>query len=153
MTKGTDTRQRILGNAFRLAARDGLGGVSLGALAGDIGLSKSGLFAHFRSKEELQLEMLRTASEQFVESVVRPAFRKPRGIPRLRAVFENWLAWATSQQGGCIFVTASVELDDQPGRVREYVARQQQAWADAVARAAQIAKDEGHFRKDLDPQQ
>src|SRR5262252_6311345 len=153
MTKGADTRQRILDNAFRRAARDGLGGVSLGGLAGDIGLSKSGLFAHFRSKEELQLAMLRTASAQFVETVLIPAFKKQRGIPRLRAVFESWLLWATSQQGGCIFVTASVEMDDQSGRVRDYVAEQQQAWFDALARAAEIARDEGHFRKDLDPQQ
>src|SRR5436853_7635330 len=117
MTKGADTRQRILDNAFRLAARDGLGGVSLGSLAGDIGLSKSGLFAHFRSKEELQLEMLRTASMQFIENVMVPALRKPRGVPRLRAMFDNWLEWATAQQGGCIFVAASVELDDRPGPV------------------------------------
>ncbi|MCA1828342.1 MAG: TetR/AcrR family transcriptional regulator [Myxococcales bacterium] len=153
MTKGADTRQRILDNAFRLAARDGLGGVSLGTLADDIGLSKSGLFAHFRSKEELQLEMLRTASMQFVENVMVPALRKPRGVPRLRAMFDNWLAWASTQQGGCIFVTASVELDDRPGRVRDYVAQQQQALMDAIARAAEISKTEGHFRKDLDVEQ
>jgi len=153
MTKGGETRQRILDNAFRLAARDGLKGVSLGALADDIGLSKSGLFAHFRSKEELQLEMLRTASAQFVENVMAPAIRKPRGVPRLRAMFDNWLAWATAQEGGCLFVAASIELDDQPGRVRDFVAQQQQALMDAVALAAEIAKQEGHFRKDLDPQQ
>ena len=150
MTKGADTRQRILDYAFRLAARDGLGGVSLGSLADDIGLSKSGLFAHFRSKEELQLEMLRTAAAQFIENVMAPAFRKPRGLPRLRALFENWLDW---QRNGCIFVTASVELDDQPGRARDYVAEQQQALMDSLTRSAEIAVDEGHFRKDLDAQQ
>jgi AcrR family transcriptional regulator len=153
MTKGADTRQRILQNAFRLAARDGLGGVSLGALASDIGLSKSGLFAHFSSKEELQLEMLRTASAQFIEVVLAPAFKKPRGLPRLRAMFDNWLAWATSQEGGCIFVTASVELDDRPGRVRDFVYEQQRSLMDAMARSAEIAKEAGHFRRDLDPQQ
>src|SRR5437870_5094211 len=129
MSKGEVTRQRILDNAFRLAARDGLGGVSLGALADDIGLSKSGLFAHFRSKEDLQLEMLHTAAALFVENVMAPAFRKPRGVPRLRAMFDNWIQWS-SQQGGCIFVTASVELDDRPGRARDYVVEQQQALMD-----------------------
>jgi AcrR family transcriptional regulator len=153
MTKGAETRERILQNAFRLAARDGLGGVSLAALAGDIGLSKSGLFAHFSSKEELQLEMLRAAAASFIETVMEPAFRKARGVPRLRAMFDNWLAWATAQEGGCIFVTASVELDDHPGRVRDYVYEQQRSLMDALAKAAEIAKDAGHFRKDLDPQQ
>lgn len=152
MAKGDVTRQRILENAFRLAARDGLEGVSLGSLADNIGLSKSGLFAHFKSKEELQLEMLRTASAQFVETVLVPAFKKARGIPRVRAIFDNWLEWL-SQRNGCLFVAASVELDDKPGRVRDYVAEQQRSLAAALARAAEIAKEEGHFRKDLDAQQ
>ena len=88
MAKGPQTRDRILDTAFRLAARDGLEGLSLSALAAEIGLSKSGLFAHFTSKEELQLEMLRVASERFVEEVMAPAFKQPRGLPRLRAFFE-----------------------------------------------------------------
>jgi AcrR family transcriptional regulator len=153
MTKGADTRQRILDNAFRLAARDGLGGVSLGGLASDIGLSKSGLFAHFASKEELQLEMLSTASAQFVEMVLAPSFRKPRGVPRLRAMFDYWLAWATAQEGGCIFVTASVELDDHPGRVRDYVYAQQRSLLDALAKSAELAKEAGHFHRKVDPEQ
>ena len=149
MTKGADTRQRILDSAFRLAARDGLEGVSIGSLATHIGISKSGLFAHFESKEELQLEMLRMASAQFTERVLLPAFQKSRGIPRIRAVFENWIDWL-AQQNGCIFIVASVEMDDRPGRVRDYVAEQQRMLRDALVRAAEIAKDEGQFRRDLD---
>src|SRR6267143_1379677 len=96
MAKGPQTRDRILDTAFRLAARDGLEGLSLSALAAEIGLSKSGLFAHFTSKEELQLEMLRVASERFMEEVMAPAFKQPRGLPRLRALFEGWRRWATA---------------------------------------------------------
>ena len=120
MAKGPQTRDRILDTAFRLAARDGLEGLTLSTLAEQIGLSKSGLFAHFTSKEELQLEMLRVASERFVEEVMTPAFKQPRGLPRLRAFFEAWRRWATnpSLPGGCIFVAAAAELDDRDGPVR-----------------------------------
>ena len=96
MAKGLQTRDRILDTAFKLAARDGLDGLSLSALAGELGLSKSGLFAHFTSKEELQLEMLRVASQRFVEQVMEPAFRRPRGLPRLKALFDQWSDWMTS---------------------------------------------------------
>jgi AcrR family transcriptional regulator len=155
MTKGSDTRARILDTGFRLAARDGLAGVSLGDLAGTLGLSKSGLFAHFASKEELQLELLRTASDRFIAAVMLPAFQKPRGVPRIRSLFENWLRWATdpSLPGGCIFVAASAELDDREGPVRDYVAGQQRLLIGSLARAARIAVEEGHFRRDLDAEQ
>src|SRR5882762_10769711 len=150
MTKGPQTRERILDTAFRLAARDGLEGLSLSALAGEIGL-----FAHFTSKEELQLEMLRVASERFVEEVMAPAFKQPRGLPRLRAFFEAWRRWATdpSLPGGCIFVAASAELDDRDGPVRAFVVSQQQELLQAIARTARICVEEGHFRRDLDVEQ
>jgi len=155
MTKGADTRERILDTAFRLAARDGLEGLSLAGLAGELGMSKSGLFAHFGSKEELQLEMLRTASDRFVAKVLMPSFREARGLPRLKALFESWRRWATdpSLPGGCIFVAASAELDDRDGPVRAYVVAQQRALLEAIARAARIAIEEGHFRRDLDVEQ
>src|SRR5581483_3099532 len=126
MTKGGDTRERILDSAFRLAARDGLEGLSLAGLAGELGMSKSGLFAHFGSKEELQLEMLRTASDRFVEKVLRPAFRQPRGLPRVKAIFDNWRRWASdpSLPGGCISVAAAAEVDDREGPVRDFVVTQ-----------------------------
>jgi AcrR family transcriptional regulator len=155
MPKGQQTRDRILDTAFRLAARDGIEGLSLGGLAGELGMSKSGLFAHFGSKEELQLEMLRTAADRFVAKVLLPSFRESRGLPRIKALAENWRRWATdpSLPGGCIFVAASAELDDRDGPVRAYVVEQQRALLDAIARAARIAIEEGHFRRELDVQQ
>jgi len=156
MAKGLQTRDRILDTAFRLAARDGLEGLSLAGLAGELGMSKSGLFAHFGSKEELQLEMLRTASDLFVAKVLAPSFRQPRGLPRVKALFENWRRWATDPglPGGCIFVAAAAELDDRDrGPVRDYVVSQQQALLQAVARAARLAVEVGHFRRDLDAEQ
>jgi len=155
VAKGSETRDRILDTAFRLAAREGLDGLSLAALAGKLGLSKSGLFAHFTSKEELQLEMLRVASEKFVEQVMAPAFKQPRGLPRLRALFGNWLRWATDPKlpGGCVFVAAAAELDDREGPVRDYVASQQQGLLQSIARTARICVEEGQFRRDLDVDQ
>ena len=155
MAKGQETKGRILDTAFRLAARDGLEGLSLSGLATELQMSKSGLFAHFGSKEELQIAMLRTASEQFVAHVLLPSFQKPRGLPRVKALFDNWRRWAAdpSLPGGCIFVAAAAELDDREGPVRDYVVRQAHDLLQTIARAAQIAVEEGHFRKDLDVDQ
>lgn len=155
MSKGPDTRARILDTAFRLAARDGLDGLSLASLAMEVGMSKSGLFAHFSSKEELQLEMLRTASGYFVDRVMTPAFRQSRGVPRLRALFENWVRWAADPAlpGGCIFVAAAAELDDEDGPVRAYVEAQQRAALQAIARCARLCIETGDFRRDLDADQ
>lgn len=155
MAKGLETRGRILDTAFRLAAREGLDGLSIASLAGELGMSKSGLFAHFRSKEELQLEMLRTASGHFIDQVMIPSFKQPRGLPRVKALFENWMRWATSPSlpGGCIFVAAASELDDQDGPVRAYVVDQQEELIQAIARAARLSIEAGHFRRDLDVDQ
>ncbi|HTO97593.1 MAG TPA: helix-turn-helix domain-containing protein [Myxococcales bacterium] len=155
MAKGMETRERILDTAFRLAARFGLEGLSLSGLAGELGMSKSGLFAHFGSKEELQLEMLRTASEQFVAHVLIPSFKHPRGLPRVKALFENWRRWATDPAlpGGCIFVAASAELDDREGPVRAFVVSQQRELLGSIARTARMAVEAGHFRRDLNVEQ
>jgi AcrR family transcriptional regulator len=155
MGKGADTRERILDFAFRAAGRDGLEGLTLGSLAADLGLSKSGLFAHFRSKEDLQVEVLRAAAARFEDLVMRPAFRAPRGVPRIKKLVDNWLRWISnpSMPGGCIFVAAAVELDDREGRPREFLVAAQLGLRDAIVRAAQMAIDEGHFRKNLDCQQ
>ena len=119
--KGERTRDAILRHALALATRIGLEGVTIGRLAEDLRISKSGLFAHFGSKESLQIEMLRLAGARMVDEVVRPALAISRGEPRLRALFERWLQWESSPSlpGGCPFVTASFELDDRPGPVRE----------------------------------
>jgi AcrR family transcriptional regulator len=152
MRKGESTRQTILQRALVLARTLGLEGVTLGRLAKGLGLSKSGLFAHFRSKEELQIQVIQTAAAEFKHFVITPALRKPRGEPYIHALFERYLKWA-ERPGGCIFISAAAELDDQPGPVRDVLAHVSKEWIRAVAKAAQDAVEEGHFRKDLDTQQ
>ena len=153
MSKGLATRTTILDRAIDLSSVVGLEGVSIGRLADELDLSKSGLFAHFKSKEALQLAVLHAAGEKFTELVVRPALREPRGEPRIRALFERWLAWANGAgpKGGCIFVTASVEFDDQPGPIRDLLAKLQQDWVDFIAGTALRAVEAGYFRANLDP--
>lgn len=148
MRKGTETHERILDSAMKLASRDGLNGLSIGALASKLGLSKSGLFAHFGSKEELQVQVLHAAAARFEAEVVRPAFAAPRGEPRLRALFRNWMDWAVGPAfpGGCIFIAASVELDDTPGPARDFLAQNTKLWLDVLARAFRIADEEKHLR-------
>ena len=152
MSKGEESRERILDAAYRMAGRDGFAGLSLRALAAELGVSKSGLFAHFGCKQDLQLEILGTTAKRFTETVLLPAFRMPRGLPRVRQVFENWLHWAVdpAMPGGCPFVAASIELDDRDGPVRALLVDLQQGFLDALARSARIAVEEGHFRRDLD---
>jgi AcrR family transcriptional regulator len=152
VSKGEDTRQAILGSAFELARVVGVAGLSIGRLAEATGLSKSGLFAHFGSKEALGVAVVEEASRQFVEAVMVPALRHPRGEPRVRALFEHWLAWG-QRPGGCFFVGATAELDDKPGPAREALVVAMKDWTDALATAARISVTEGHFRADLDPEQ
>ena len=153
MAKGNTTRARIVETALRAASVDGLEGISLGKVAGDIGMSKSGLFSHFDSKEALQVDVIEAAAEKFSAVVVVPALLAPRGEPRLRALFEHWLKWEQNESlpGGCVFMHAAAELDDRPGPVRDALVRQQQLWLDTLAKAVRLTIDAGHFRPDVDP--
>ena len=155
MSKGEETRERIVDKAWQLATRDGLGGLSLGKLAGELGLSKSGLFAHFGSKEGLEVEVLKAAAERFTEQVVRPALTAPRGVARLRKLFKNWLTWAShpGQPGGCIFLAAAAELDDSEGPQRDYLVAAQTSLLATLSRAARISVAEGELRQNLDTDQ
>ena len=152
MGKGEQTREAILLHALRLATRVGFEGLTIGRLADDLELSKSGLFAHFGSKENLQVKVLELASRRFVDEVVRPALGAPRGLRRVRALFERWLAWETSPSlpGGCPFNAAATELDDRPGPARDFVVQSQRDWLDTVANTARTAVQEGEFDPDLD---
>jgi AcrR family transcriptional regulator len=155
-TKGAETRQRIVQRGLELASRLGIEGLSLGELASSLELSKSGLFAHFRSKETLQIAVLELAAERFRQSVVLPALRRPRGEPRIVELFERWIAWgddACSLDGGCIFIAASAELDDRPGPARDRLVQIQRDLQAAIAQAVRIAIDEHHFRPEVDPEQ
>ena len=153
MTKGQDTRERILGQALDLASTVGIEGLSIGELAKATEMSKSGLFAHFNSKEDLQIEVLRTGAVHFIETVVSPALREPRGEPRVRALFERWLVWETLRTGGCPFMAAAFELDDRPGRLRDALETTQRQWIDTLTTAILIAMDEGHFHSEIDADQ
>jgi AcrR family transcriptional regulator len=154
-SKGADTRHAVLERAVALASRVGLGGLTIGTLAEDLQLSKSGLFGHFRSKEALQIQVLDHAASRFVEAVVRPALAQPRGEPRLRSLFHRWLDWARSSPmpGGCLFVAAATELDDQTGPVRDRLEQLQRDWLGVIATSYRKGIEEGHFSKDADPDQ
>jgi AcrR family transcriptional regulator len=153
MRKGEATRERILDSALELASTEGLTGLSIGRLAERNGMSKSGLFAHFGSKEGLQLDVLELATARFRETVVTPALRAGRGEPRVRALFNRWLDWVDHQSlpGGCLLTTAAIELDDQPGAARDALVDVQHQWAETLARSARIAIEERHFRSEVDP--
>ena len=153
MRKGEATRHAILDRATSLASEVGLTGLTIGYLADELELSKSGLFAHFQSKEALQIQVLEHAAASFTELVVRPALAQPRGIPRLRALFERWLAWSAELPGGCVFVGATSELDDRPGSVRDRLVELQRQWIDVIATSVRKAVEEGHVASDADPAQ
>lgn len=155
MRKGDETRQEILDRAVRMASRMGLNGLTIGSLADELDLSKSGLFAHFQSKEALQVQTLQFAAELFVDRVIRVALKAPRGEPRIRAVFDRWLEWAeaATTNAGCLFVSAATELDDRDGPVREELVRQQRDWLELIASLVTAAVNEGHFRSGQDTEQ
>jgi AcrR family transcriptional regulator len=153
--KGELTRQAILERAVALTSQVGLRGLTIGGLAKALSLSKSGLFAHFQSKEALQVQVLQYAAERFVDEVVRPALKAPRGEARVRALFERWLGWenASSLPGGCPFLAATTELDDVPGPPRDQLLRSQKDWLELVANCFRVAIGEGHFSPLADPDQ
>lgn len=153
--KGDRTRQSILDRAVDLASLEGLEGLTIGRLADDLGMSKSGLFAHFGSKEELQLATLEAAGERFLDEVLRPALKQPRGYPRLVAICDAWIDYIGRDvfPGGCFFAAASFEFDGRPGLVRDAIAANMHDWIGALEKAITIAKEEGHLREDVDPAQ
>ena len=150
MTKGEDTKQMILDIGLDMASRLGLEAVTIGELAKAASMSKSGLFAHFQSKENLQTEILRYAGDVFSEGVVVPSLKADAGIPRIKALVDNWVSWTAKITGGCIFVQASNDFKDRPGKVRDFLLLQQEAWIDSLRRIARSAIDAGHFRQDID---
>ena len=151
MRKGDLTRTAILDEALQTASLVGFTGLSIGKLAEQTEMSKSGLFAHFKSMDQLQLQVMQRARERFVDSVVRPALAGPRGVGRIRALFASWLEWSnTALVGGCIFVAASVELDDRPGQLRDSLVQAERDWLELLANVAGTAVTEGEFATDLD---
>jgi AcrR family transcriptional regulator len=153
--KGERTRQSILDRAVDLASLEGLEGLTIGRLADELGMSKSGLFAHFGSKEELQLATIQAAGERFVDEVFRPALQAERGYPRLMAICRSWLSYVKRNvfPGGCFFAAASFEFDGRPGVVREAIARNMHEWIGAIEKAIRMAQDEEQLDPNVDPKQ
>jgi len=155
MSKGERTRAAILDEALAMTSTDGLTGLTIGTLAERLGMSKSGLFAHFGSKEMLQAAVLGRAAELYADTVVRPAMALPRGLPRVLGLFDNWIAWTMAPvlPGGCPIQAASIEFDDRPGPLRDMIIRHQEDLRHLVGGAVKRAVDEGHLRADLDVEQ
>ena len=155
MGKGEQTRTAILDEALKIASRLGLEGLTIGSLADATGMSKSGLFAHFGSREDLQLAVLEHFAQLYGERVFVPVLRIERGLPRLRALFERWLDWtiASGLPGGCIMISAANEYDDRPGPIRDAVIANQHRGNAITQKAVRLAVEEGHLRADTDPEQ
>jgi len=148
--KRAATRDTILDHAYALARRDGLEGLSIGGLASDVGMSKSGVFAHFGSREDLQLAVLDTGRQRFVTQVLLPALKQPRGLPRLRAIVANWFEWGREHQSGCVLLSAASEYDGRDGALHDGVVQQQAGWRDELQKAIAQAVELGHLRADTD---
>ena len=154
LQKGQQTRAAILDAALALASHMGLEGLSIGALAEVMQMSKSGVFAHFGSREELQISVIREYHRRFEEEVFFPSMEETRGLPRLRALFERWVRRVSVElDSGCIYISGAVEFDDRPGPVRDALAGMVQAWQAALERAIDLAIEQGHLRADTDPLQ
>ena len=154
LQKGQQTKAAIIEAALVLASQFGLEGLSIGALAELTHMSKSGVFAHFGSREELQISVIGEYFARFEQEVFHPALREPRGLPRLGAMVSNWMRLvAQGSQAGCIFISGAVEFDDRPGPVRDALASSVQTWLQALYRAIEQAKECGQLLKDSDPHQ
>jgi AcrR family transcriptional regulator len=154
-TKGEQTRTAILDAALNIARRLGLEGLTIGTLAEATAMSKSGLFAHFGSREDLQLAVLEHGARQYGDMVLMPALKIDRGLPRLRALFERWLDWTlqTATPGGCIMISTAHEYDDRPGPIRDAAVEMQRRGIGVSERAVRLAVDEGHLKGDTNPEQ
>ena len=152
--KGQQTKAAIVDAALTLASQVGLEGLSIGAVAELMQMSKSGVFAHFGSREELQISVIKEYHQRFEQQVFATALQVPRGLPRLRALFDNWTHQTSAEiDSGCIYISGAVEFDDRPGPVRDALASSVQVWLDAVRRAIEQAVEQGHLRQNTDAAQ
>jgi AcrR family transcriptional regulator len=151
--KGQQTKAAIVDAALGLATQIGLEGLSIGALAEVTGMSKSGVFAHFGSREELQISVIHEYHTRFEEEVFYPAMQEPRGLPRLRALFRNWMNRTSVEiDSGCLYISGAVEFDDRTGPVRDALVNSVKSWLGALQRAIVQAREEGHLRANSDEQ-
>ena len=154
LMKGRQTKDPIVNAALGLASQIGLEGLSIGALAEVTGMSKSGVFAHFGSREELQISVIREYHDQFESEVFYPALSCARGLPRLQSLFDNWMQRTTTEiDSGCIYISGAVEFDDRPGSVRDALASSVNTWQNALQRSVAQAQEEKHLTAKADPLQ
>jgi AcrR family transcriptional regulator len=155
MGKGEQTRETILLHALRLATQVGFEGLTIGRLADELKLSKSGLFAHFGSKEDLQVATVEAARAIFIREVIKPAFELTEGLQRLWKLCDIWLSYVQSGvfRGGCFFAAAAAEFDSRPGPVRDRIAEIMKEWLAALRNAIVEAQEAGHLDKDIDATQ
>lgn len=149
-SKGSATREMILARAYAIACRQGLEGLSIGELANAAGMSKSGVFAHFGSREELQLTVLDWTAARFGEAVMGPALRQPRGQPRLRALMHGWFDWICANPDGCVMLGVSGEYDGRPGPLQERVVSWLGLWRAQLGKAIALCIETGELRADTD---
>ena len=154
LIKGQQTKAVIIDAALGLASQIGLEGLSIGALAEVTGMSKSGVFAHFGSREELQISVIREYHERFEREVFYAAMKHARGVPRLQAMFDNWMVQTSTEiDSGCIYISGAVEFDDRTGPVRDALASSVTGWQSALHRAVELAQQEGHLSRESDAHQ
>jgi AcrR family transcriptional regulator len=153
--KAESTRERILRQGLALMSQSGLTGVTLGSLADQVGMSKSGLFAHFHSKEQVQIELLQHMAQFAQAHVVQPAMSAGEGLPRLKALVNNWFGWAqrAGLPGGCPVAAGLFEFDDVEGAVRNQILAMESEWRALLKRLVQQAVNQGHLRRNLDVDQ
>ncbi len=155
MSKGEETKSMILDRAVQIASVHGLEGLTIGTLAEDLGMSKSGLFAKFSSKENLQIEVLRKGSELFRRFVIYPTLKTKPGLTRLRSAFISWLDWSKQSDlpGGCLFLASSSEFDDKPGIVRDHLQKIQLSWHSSLIQFVEETRDNGEFHSKVNAEQ
>jgi len=154
MRKGEQTRAAILDVALELASRNGLEGLTIGLLADRMNMSKSGVFAHFGSREDLQLEVVKLYHHRFEQEVFFPSIKETRGLPRLVAMYTRWVKRVSVEiASGCIYISGAVEYDDREGPIREELVSMVRAWQGALLRSVGQAIEAGHLHAGLDAEQ
>ncbi len=154
MNKALETKEHILQVALDLTSKFGLESLSIGSLAKSVGMSKSGLFGHFKSKEKLQIMVMDYAAENFTKQVIIPAIKKPRGLPRLESMMRRWKLWSGSyMSGGCPILSSILEFDDRPGKVRDKIKQLQSQMIETFEKTLSIAIEEKHLKEDTNVEQ
>ena len=153
MTKESSTKRAILQKGFEMASSLSLGTISIGSLAKEMQMSKSGVFAHFQSKENLQLEILDFAARIFAEEVIIPSFKVDGGIPRIKEIVKRWIKWGLNIKGGCLFVDATTEFNNRPGNIQNRLMIQQKKWMSVLEKVGESAVKTGDIKSDTDCKQ